>query len=207
MRWLLAVLLLLGSAWGQGLGTNNPAYGYLILPNDATTGTFANGPVKTAANPLQVVGTAAGDQDARGLCILNCGKTGSAVISLLGFANCVFDGSVVAQDWVQISPTAAHECHDAGPIRPTHGKLLGVVVTSASGPGSYEIAQSDVAAAGAVQTDASSGLINISLMPAGVIAFPSGAIVLSQAATCFPGFTKVTLMGPKPTGIIFCKKN
>lgn len=208
MRWLLVFWLLAGMLWAQGAGTADPAYGYLTLQNDSTTGTFLNGPVKTGVSPLQVVGTSAGDQDARGICILNCGKTGLALISLLGFVNCTFDGSVTAQDWVQISTTKAHQCHDAGANRPTHGKLLGVVTTSATGPGNYEIAQSDVGAVGAVETDASTGLINISLLPAGVIAFPSGAIVMTKLAACWSGFTKdAGLNLPGHPNVIFCSKN
>ena len=47
-RWLLVFSLLLGSAAAQGAGANSADFGYLVLPNDATTGTVLNGPAKTA---------------------------------------------------------------------------------------------------------------------------------------------------------------
>ena len=192
-RWLLVFSLLLGSAAAQGAGANSADFGYLVLPNDATTGTVLNGPAKTAANPTQVVETSAGDSDARGICIYNCGKTGMALISLIGSTPCVFDGSVTVNDWVQISPTVAGECHDAGASRPTNGKLLGVLKVSGTGVGTYALAQSDVAAIGAVQTD-STGLIDQSLMPTGVIPFPSGAIIMILSGTCPSSFTQVTAL-------------
>src|SRR5271166_2676687 len=148
---LLAVLWLgmTGVAWGQGVGASAPGYGYLTLQN-AAGGTVLNGPAKTAPGN-QVVQTSAGDTDALGICVYNCGTVGPALIALAGPVMCVFDGSVVANDWVQISATSNGKCHDAGATRPTHSKLLGVAQTTATGPGIYAIVMSDVAAIGAVQ--------------------------------------------------------
>jgi hypothetical protein len=204
---LLILTILAASLHAQVVTTAAPLTGIVAITN-SSIGTVLNGPAKTTGSPAQVVKTSAGDTDARGICIQNCGTTGVAIIATGGQTMCVFDGSVTAADWVQISSTAAGECHDAGATRPTSGKLLGVVVTTASGPGTYAILQSDVAAVGAVQTDSATGLIDISLMPAGVIAFPSGAIVMTKLTACWTGFTQDTgLTLPGHPNVIFCRKN
>jgi hypothetical protein len=55
-------------------------------------------------------------------------------VEVSGKASCLFDGSpVAAGDYVQISATAAGNCHDSGVIRATSGETIGFSLTSGSG--------------------------------------------------------------------------
>lgn len=194
MKKILLVFILLASAAQAQVVTSAASLaGIVAITNSSVGGTALYGPAKTTGSPPQAVRTSAGDTDANGICIQNCGTSGVAIIATGGQTMCVFDGSVTAADWVQISSSVAGECHDAGVSRPTFGKLLGVVVTTAVGAGTYAILQSDVAAIGAVQTD-STGLIDPSLMPTGVIPFPSGAMIMILSGTCPSSFTEVTAL-------------
>lgn len=194
MKKILLVFILLASAAQAQVVTSAASLaGIVAITNSSVGGTALYGPAKTTGSPPQAVRTSAGDTDANGICIQNCGTSGVAIIATGGQTMCVFDGSVTAADWVQISSSVAGECHDAGASRPTFGKLLGVVVTTAVGAGTYAILQSDMAAIGAVQTD-STGLIDPSLMPTGVIPFPSGAMIMILSGTCPSSFTEVTAL-------------
>jgi hypothetical protein len=55
-------------------------------------------------------------------------------VAVTGKVSCVFDGTpITAGDYVQISPTTAGDCHDAGPARPTSGQIIGFALFSGSG--------------------------------------------------------------------------
>jgi hypothetical protein len=51
----------------------------------------------------------------------------------------VFDGAVVASDYVQPSSTSFGECHDAGNAYPTGGQVLGRVLQSNASAGTYSV--------------------------------------------------------------------
>src|SRR4051812_33046971 len=133
---LLFVLLLAvcPMAFGQGIG--------IQIPNDTSTGTTLNKPVKrnvTAGSPSVVLATAVSDQQVIGICTSNCGTTGSATVQIFGIVKgCVFDNTVVAGDYVQVASGGG--CHDAGASRPTSGAILGTVFQAGGSAGTYSIA-------------------------------------------------------------------
>lgn len=72
---------------------------------------------------LAVAGTTA---KVLGVCIANCGSTGTATIQQLGFATCTFDGTQTARDFVQVSASADGDCTDVGSTYPVSGQVLGL---------------------------------------------------------------------------------
>jgi hypothetical protein len=113
---------------------------YLSIANATPTGTTAGSLVKLINAPS--VATIAAVTDLAGIvgiCALNCGNSGNAVVQASGTVNCLFDGAVTANDYVTISSTTAGDCHDAGANYPSLTQVLGrVLVTNASG-GFYSI--------------------------------------------------------------------
>src|SRR5262249_48839344 len=65
------------------------------------------------------------------------GTSGNAVVTYSGYASCSFDGSTVAGDYVQISPSNAGDCRDAGASYPASGQVLGRVLSTNTGAGTY----------------------------------------------------------------------
>jgi hypothetical protein len=111
----------------------------LEMCNDATTGTGLNFLAKlNGANPSCAIKTTAADTaGVMGVVVGGSGTTGNAVIAYKGFASCSFDGSSTAGDYVQISSTNAGDCHDAGASYPSSGQVLGRVLSTNSGAGTY----------------------------------------------------------------------
>jgi hypothetical protein len=68
-----------------------------------------------------------------------CAASGTAQIAVRGISLCVFDGAVVASDYVQPSSTSFGECHDAGNAYPTGGQVLGRVLQSNASAGTYSV--------------------------------------------------------------------
>jgi len=141
------------------VGTSAPQWGaeYLDLqsnalvsefPNNGTTGTTQYYLVtliaSTGASPVTQVETASASQASgvEGICLNNCGTSGTAQIAREGIATCTFDSTATtANDYVQASSSAG-KCHDAGSSYPSNGtQVLGrVLSTQASGGGNYAIA-------------------------------------------------------------------
>lgn len=96
--------------------------------------TGAPSTVKTAAttDTTGVVGICVG---ATG----TCGTSGQATILISGLGSCVFDGATTAGDYVQISSTAAGDCHDAGATFPASGQVIGRVLSTNGGGGTYSL--------------------------------------------------------------------
>lgn len=121
----------------QNLGTQSLASS---IANEGVTGTTVNMLAKsTAANPTTVIITSAGDTNAFGVIAAGAGTAGNAQVTFSGQASCVFDGSTTAGDFVQISPTVNGNCHDAGATRPTSGKIVGRVLSTNGGAGTYNV--------------------------------------------------------------------
>jgi hypothetical protein len=106
-----------------------------VIPNSGT-GTATNGLTKLAG--AQAQGTAPADTNgAIGVCTSGCGAAGSATVALTGSANCNFDGATTAGDYVTISPSTFADCHDAGSSPTPNSQLIGRVLSSNGGAGTY----------------------------------------------------------------------
>lgn len=124
-------------------GTSSSASGQaaITVSNAATTGTTINTLTKLSGTPSTAVISSAGDTGgAVGITTAGAGTTGSATISFMGVVGCVFDGTTVAGDYVQISSTTAGDCHDTGSLSyPTSGQVVGRVLSTNSAAGTYNI--------------------------------------------------------------------
>jgi len=74
-----------------------------------------------------------------GIVVSGQGTSGSALIVQTGYASCAFDGATTSGDYVQISPTTAGDCHDAGSAYPASGQVVGRVLSTNASPGSYTV--------------------------------------------------------------------
>jgi len=107
------------------------------ITNDTTTGTVLNELAKyNPANTVSV--TSAGDAGGTiGIVMAGAGiapAVPQAIVATVGEANCVLDNTAVNADYLQISPTAAGQCHDSGATYPTSGQVLGRVTDPAKVP-------------------------------------------------------------------------
>src|SRR5262249_15052794 len=111
------------------------------LCNDSTTGTSLNFLAKLngASSSCAVKLTTSDTAGALGIVVGGSGTTGNAVIAYRGYASCSFDGATTAGDYVQISSTNAADCHDAGPGYPASGQVLGRVLSTNAGAGTYTV--------------------------------------------------------------------
>lgn len=111
------------------------------LCNDSTTGTSLNFLVKlNGATPSCAVKVSTGDSSgALGVVSGGSGTTGNAIVAYRGYASCSFDGATTAADYVQISSSNAGDCHDAGSSYPSSGQVLGRVLSTNSGSGTYTV--------------------------------------------------------------------
>jgi hypothetical protein len=122
----------------------NPSVGATAVTssflNEAVTGTTVNKLAKlTGAPSSAILASTVDSAGVLGIVVSAAGKTGSAEIALSGQANCVFDAGSTAGDYVVISGITAGACHDAGPTSPTSGQILGRVLSSNIGAGTYGI--------------------------------------------------------------------
>jgi hypothetical protein len=114
----------------------------IVTPaNDTTTGTMVNQVAKLTGAPSAAVITSTTDTGgAVGIVVGGAGKSGNAQIAVGGVASCAFDGGTTAGHYVQISASVAGDCHDFGATYPTSGQVLGRVLTSNLGMGTYPVA-------------------------------------------------------------------
>lgn len=111
-----------------------------VYTNAGVTGTTLNALAKLVGAPSTAVLTATTDTGgAIGICTANCSTSGSGTISTIGQASCIFDGATTAGDYVQISPTVAGDCHDAGLTFPSTGEVLGRVLSTNGIAGTYSM--------------------------------------------------------------------
>src|SRR5207249_4327895 len=109
--------------------------------NDSTTGTGLNFLAKyNGANPTCAVKSGTGDEDGIvGIVSGGSGTTGNAIVSYAGFWQCSFDGGTNGGDYVVASATNAADCHDAGASRPTGVQVIGRVMSTNVGAGTYSV--------------------------------------------------------------------
>ena len=121
----------------QPAGGTNPT---IIIANEAGTGTTTGTITKLTGAPSTAIISTAGDTGKFvGVCTSGCGKTGSATITLMGRVSVVFDGGTTANDYVQQSASTNGDFTDAGATYPTTGQVLGRVVSTNAGAGTYDI--------------------------------------------------------------------
>jgi hypothetical protein len=109
--------------------------------NDGTMGTSLNFLAKwNGANPACAVKAGTSDTDgAVGIVSGGSGTTGSAIVTYEGYAQCSFDGAVTSGDFAVASVTNAGDCHDAGANRPTGVQVIGRILSTNTGAGTYSV--------------------------------------------------------------------
>jgi hypothetical protein len=108
--------------------------------NASSTGTTVNKLAKLTGAPSTAV--IAGTSDTTGIVgivVSGAGTTGNAEIARSGQASCVFDGATTAGDYVQPSTSVAGDCADVGATAPTSGQIIGRVLSTNGGAGTYAI--------------------------------------------------------------------
>jgi len=109
---------------------------FIIEVPNSGSGTTINLIAKLSSG--QAITTLTSDTNtAIGIVIGGAGTTGNAQIAQSGQASCVFDGGTTSGDYVSISITVAGNCHDAGATYPTSGQILGRVLSTNGGGGTY----------------------------------------------------------------------
>jgi len=132
--------------------------------NDSTTGTVLNELATFTSRGTMSVTSAGSSGGAFGIAVAGAGTSppspGSptqVVVAFSGLAACVFDNTAVEADYVQISATAAGQCHDAGPTYPTSGQVLGNVQNATATPPVVRLFQTEVRGGGGGGTVTSVG--------------------------------------------------
>jgi hypothetical protein len=126
---------------GSGTGLVNLTNGAMgIEIANASPGTSANKLAKLNGAPSQATITGAGDtSDAEGVVVSGAGTTGNAVIARVGIASLVFDAATTAGHYVQQSASVAGDGTDAGATCPTSGQVIGRVLSTNGGAGTYAV--------------------------------------------------------------------
>ncbi len=134
-------------------------------PNDTSTGSAANKLV-VYTSAAQVKTAAVTDtSDVFGICVsgitgTSCGTSGSASVAIAGQASCAFDGATTAGDFVVASTSVAGDCSDAGATVPATVQVLGYVLSTNVGAGTYPVDISNIGAMAALNSKAKPGGTN-----------------------------------------------
>src|SRR6185312_14798400 len=120
MRKLLIplILLLSVSLWAQVPSTfpySKP------FPNDSVTGTTQFSLTKINASGNAIIMATTDVNGYAGVCVANCGKTGTAWIAFAGLVPVTVDGTASIGDYLQISGATGGDGHDSGAVYPTSG--------------------------------------------------------------------------------------
>jgi hypothetical protein len=128
----LGVSLLLPSS-----ATANPQF---TISNASATGTTVNTlTTLTGAPSTAVIVTAGATGGVVGVTTAGAGTSGTATITTAGTVSCVFDGSTMANDYVQVSSGTNGDCTDAGSTYPSTGQVLGRVLSTNGSGGTYTL--------------------------------------------------------------------
>lgn len=122
----------------NGTVVTGPPATYLVMANDLATGTTLNKLAKI--NPAGLAGFAilpliTDTGGVTGIVVAGAGNTLSATIQQSGSVSCVFDNATTAGNYIQISPTVAGDCHDAGVGYPSSGQVIGRSLATNAGIG------------------------------------------------------------------------
>jgi hypothetical protein len=124
---------------GCGPMPNGPGT-YACIANASATGTTVGTLTKILNAPSQATIAVTTDTTGiQGICVSNCGITGTAVIQQSGIVSCVFDGATTSNDYVQISSTTGGDCHDAGAVTAGASQVIGRVLSTNASSGTYSI--------------------------------------------------------------------
>jgi len=172
----------------------------LNVANAASTGTTTNKLVKLTGAPSTAVIAATTDTGGIvGICTANCGVAGTyatATIQTAGPASCVFAGATTAGDYVQISSGTGGDCADAGATYPTSGQVLGRVLSTNGGGGTYAL---DLFPSEMQASSGSGGVASVALQNNGSA---YGSMTSGQNGTL--NFTNCTVTGTAPSFTIAC---
>ncbi len=160
-------------------------------PNDPTTGTVANKLAKLTATGAAITTFSSDTSGAIGVVIAGAGTSYNAEVVSTGFANCIFDGATTLGDYVQISSTAAGDCHDAGAVYPTNGQVMGRVMVSNANGGTYK---TYLFGAGVQGSSSTANSVNTVFGRAGTIVAQTGDYAVAQVTGAAP------LASPNLTG-------
>ncbi len=99
------------------------------IPNDGSTGTGLNQlAVFNTNSPSQaVLASTSASNGVIGVVQGGFGKSGNAVVTWRGYANCIFDNATTAGDAVVASSSTAGDCHDTGSGAQPSAQLIGYV--------------------------------------------------------------------------------
>lgn len=124
-----------------GVGATTPSVEYrFVIQNAGVTGTSQNHIAKLTGAPSTAVTPLTTDTDGFvGIVVAGAGTTLQASIAFSGTPSCTFDGATTSGDYVQESTTTAGDCHDAGASFPASGQVLGRVLSTNAGAGTYQI--------------------------------------------------------------------
>lgn len=111
----------------------------ISLANASSTGTTVNKLAKVNTDGTAVIVATTDTTGAIGPVISGAGTTGTAVIQVIGQANCVFDGATTAGDFVGISSGTAGDCTDVGSTFPSLTSVVGIVTSTNGGAGTYSV--------------------------------------------------------------------
>ncbi len=115
-------------------------YAGVAVSNEAGTGTTVNKLAKLTGAPSTAIISTAGDTGgAVGIVVAGAGVAGTAVIATSGTVNCVFDGATTAGHYVAISAGTAGDCTNAGASYPASNQVIGRVLSTNGGAGTYAI--------------------------------------------------------------------
>lgn len=109
--------------------------------NDTGTGTTLHKLAKLTGAPSTVVISGAGDTGGSiGIVDSGAGNSGSAEVTIQGIEACVFDGATTAGHYVTISASVAGDCTDGGATYPLNTQVIGRVLSTNGGAGTYNVA-------------------------------------------------------------------
>lgn len=113
------------------------------IPNSAAGGTSLNQLVKLTGAPSTGIETSTLDTyGVVGICVSGCGVAAAsarASIANWGNTSCAFDGGTTAGDYIGISSAADGNCTDKGAAYPASGQVLGRVLSTNGGAGTYPV--------------------------------------------------------------------
>lgn len=187
-------------------------------PNDTSTGSAANKLV-VYTSAAQVKTAAVTDtSDVFGICVsgiagTSCGTSGNASVAIAGQASCAFDGATTAGDFVVASTSVAGDCSDAGATVPATVQVLGYVLSTNGGAGTYAVDISNIGAmaalnakaqpggtAGAIQYNSSNkfgGAVITGIVKGNGTSAPAAAVAADLPATTLATGTSVSLSTPR----------
>ena len=108
--------------------------------NDGSTGTGTHQLVTLSSAGNAILPTTSTTTGILGICIANCGTTGSAIVQQIGQTTCTFSNSTTRGNYAVISSSVAGDCMDAGVSLPAYAgwQLVGKILATSS-PGNVAI--------------------------------------------------------------------